>query len=280
MTPETLTARIAAVVASDLGVTSGGRGGGRAEDWLSPASARIDISLLPCVAVSVEARPKAGETGSVGRGWGTRSLGTGVSVALTLLAALLAGLGWLYVLRGLDWLSVGPSIHDSLPLLQLAGGDAQPLGRVVIAWLAAGLVAGVVLVRLPRRRRGAVGAILGLVLLLLASQASFSVTRNVNFGHALFSRAPGLGPWLEAGLFAVGCLLPGRALGPGFESPASGGRLKGRLSGPGRPGRPSGLTSLRVLGLANLRRVRDRCLRRGEHRDAGQHEADREEVPD
>lgn len=152
----------------------------------------------------------------VGRGPGVKWIGGGAAIVLTLLVALLAGFGWLYVLRGLGWFGVGPSIGDSLPLLQLSGRDSQPLERVLVAWLGAGLTAGVALRRLPRPWRAAVAGIVGLVLLLLASQASFSVTRNVSFGHALFSRSPGLGPWVEAAVFTIGCLLPGRA---GREKP-------------------------------------------------------------
>lgn len=141
---------------------------------------------------------------------GRRSLSARMTILLALIAALLSGVGWLYALRGLGWLGGGPSIGDSLPLLQLAGRDGQPLERVVVAWLAAGLAAGWGLRHLPRARRGLVAGGVGLLLLLLASQASYSATRNVSFGHALFSRSPGPGPWLQAALFTVGCLLPGR----------------------------------------------------------------------
>lgn len=101
-------------------------------------------------------------------------------------------------------------MHDALPLLQLAQRDTQPLPRVLVAWLAAGLVAGGALLKLPRFRRTAAAGPLALALLLLASQGSFALTRNLNLGHELFTRVPGLGPWLEAGLFTLGCLLPGR----------------------------------------------------------------------
>jgi hypothetical protein len=172
--------------------------------------------------MSVPARRKV-SVSSVGRTWRTSRLGTGAAIILTLIITLMAGVGWLYALRGLDWFAGGPSIHDSLPLLQLAGRDAQPLDRVAVVWLAAGLVAGVALIRLPRLRRGALAAGVALVALLLDSQVSFSVTRNVSLGHALFSRDPGLGPWLEGVLFTVGCLLPGRFRSPGLprRSPGS-----------------------------------------------------------
>src|SRR5947208_845431 len=80
--------------------------------------------------------------------------GRGFATLILALAALLAGVGWLYVLRSLGWLNVGPNVHDSLPLLQLAGFDVQPLGRVLAAFLAAGSIAGAALTRDPRVWRG------------------------------------------------------------------------------------------------------------------------------
>ena len=140
-------------------------------------------------------------------GFGTKAL-----ITVTVVVTLVSGFGWLYALRGLGWPSSGPAIHDALPLLQLAGRDTQPLARVALAWLAAGLTAGAILSRLPRLRRTAPAAGLALVLLLLSSQAASALTRNQRFFHTLLSRRPGIGPWLEAVLFAAGCALPG-ALG-------------------------------------------------------------------
>jgi hypothetical protein len=134
-------------------------------------------------------------------------------------AGVLAGTGWLYVFRGLHWLEVGPRIADSLPLLQLASFDGQPLLRVVVAWLLAGLLTGVALVSLAPWRRALLTGIGGLVLLLLGSQAAYSLARNIPFTHVLFSRMPGLGPVVEAAAFALGSALPrpmtgGQRLGP------------------------------------------------------------------
>jgi len=119
-----------------------------------------------------------------------------------------AGLGWLYTLRGLHWFAAGPSVRDSLPLLQLASFDAQPLLRIVLAWLLAGVLVGLALSSRPRRRRAAIVLLGGLVLLALDSQASYALTRNLNFGRILFSRAPGLGPLVEAVAFGAGAALP------------------------------------------------------------------------
>jgi hypothetical protein len=132
--------------------------------------------------------------------------------ALTLpiiFVALLAGEGWLYALRSFGWFSSGPMVGDALPLLQLAGFDRQPLSRVVVAWLLAGVMLGIPLYRVPRRWRALSIAPAALVLLFVASQASFALTRNLRFSDVLWTRSPGLGPWLEGLLLVAGCCLPG-----------------------------------------------------------------------
>jgi hypothetical protein len=129
---------------------------------------------------------------------------------LAVIVGLLAGYGWLYVLRGAGWFASGPSVGDSLPLLQLAGSDGQPLLRVAVAWVLAGGLVGLATVRVPSLRRAALAGALGLVLLLLASQGASALARNLRFSDVLFSRSPGLGPWLEGVLFAAGCALPRR----------------------------------------------------------------------
>ena len=176
--------------------------------------------------IPVQTEPKRVPEGFVEAGLAVRAFGTGARGALTvavLLAGLLAGLGWLYVLRGLGWFAIGPGVRDSLPLLQLAGFDLQPLGRVVVAWLAAGVVAGVALVRVPRPRRALLAGVLGIVLLLFASQVSYALTRNLRLSDVVWSRHPGVGPWLEGLLFVVGCVLPGRVL-RGLRGPDGSGR--------------------------------------------------------
>ena len=132
----------------------------------------------------------------------------GVAIVLLLLLCLLAGTGLLYGLRGLGWFGVGARIRDSLPLLQLAGFDGQPLARVAAAWLPAGMVFGIALIRLKPLRRTAIAGMLGLLVLLFASDAAFALARNLPLGQVLSDRAPGFGPWLEALLFAAGSVLP------------------------------------------------------------------------
>jgi hypothetical protein len=171
-----------------------------------------------------------------------------------LLAGLLAGTGWLYVLRGLHWLRLGPRIADSLPLLQLAASDGQPLVRVVVAWVLAGAFTGVALAELQPLRRFVLSLVLALVVLLLASQASYALARNVAFSSTVFTRTPGLGPVIEACAFSVGCALP---------------RPSDRWQRPGS--RRRSLVSL-ISGFD------DRGVGGGEHRHAGQHDRNRQPV--
>src|ERR1700733_4549160 len=88
-----------------------------------------------------------------------------VAFMLAVIVGLLAGYGWLYVLRGTGWFASGPSVGDSLPLLQLAGFDGQPLLRVAVAFVLAGALVGLAAVRVPPLRRGTLAGALGLVLL-------------------------------------------------------------------------------------------------------------------
>lgn len=138
-----------------------------------------------------------------------RGAGGAALALLVIVVGLFAGTGWVYVLRGLGWLDVGPRIADSLPLLALASFDGQPLLRVIVAWLLAGVLVGIALMRMSPGRRGLVTGVLGLVILLVAAQAADALTRNLNFGQTLFSHWPGLGPILEALAFAAGSALPG-----------------------------------------------------------------------
>ncbi len=182
-----------------------------------------------------------------------RGGGTAAS-AVIVVAGLLAGTGWLYLLRGLHWLRVGPRISDALPLLQLASSDGQPLVRLAVAWILAGALTGVAMADVARNRRAALALVLALVVLLVASQASYALARNVAFSSTVFSRTPGLGPVLEACAFALGCWLPRR---------------------PDRGQRPR---TRRRSFVSVISGFDDRGVGGGEHRHAGQHPRDRQPV--
>lgn len=140
-----------------------------------------------------------------------RAAARALLAGVTVVAAVLAGVGWLYALRGFGWFAAGTHIGDALPLLQLAAADAQPLLRIALAWIVAGLVAGLALRRAARPWRVLIAGAPAVIMLLLASQASYALARNLNFTHILWSRSAGLGPWVEAALFAAGSCLPARS---------------------------------------------------------------------
>ncbi len=140
---------------------------------------------------------------------GALTLGASAAVTAAVAGCAVSGIGLLYSLRQLHWLAVGPSVPDALPLLQLAGFAGQPLARVVAAWIPTGVVLGLALIRVPAPRRVLVVLMLGAVLLLFASDASYALARNLRLNGVLLHRAPGLGPWLECLMLAGGSMLVG-----------------------------------------------------------------------
>lgn len=149
-----------------------------------------------------------GSSGASPRRVAGRIAGTGLAGA-ALLLAVMAMLGLLYWMRQLALLSLGPRAGDALPLLQLAGFDGQPVGRVLVASLLAGLALGVVLSGFDRSRRIVLVGVFALLLTLMQSDSSYALARNLHFGGVLLHRTPGLGPWLEAVIFTAACALPG-----------------------------------------------------------------------
>ena len=137
---------------------------------------------------------------------------------VALVVAALAALGLLYELRELGWLAIGPRVHDALPLLQLAGFDGQPLARVIVVSALAGGVLGLALIRVDRWRRLVIVAIVGAFVLVLGSDASYALARNVRLEPVLLGRTPPVGPWLEALVIAAACAMPGRVVAQRFAS--------------------------------------------------------------
>ena len=134
-----------------------------------------------------------------------------VFACLAVAVCSLIAVGLLYSLRGVQPLATGPSVPDALPLLQLAGFDAQPLSAFLVSGLAAGAVVGAALSRASRSSRFVFVAIVGSLLLILASDASYALARNLRLDEVLLNRAPGIGPWLEGLLLAAGSVaLPRR----------------------------------------------------------------------
>ena len=129
----------------------------------------------------------------------------------------------------------------------------------MVAWLLAGLIAGVALIGLrTRAARGAWPGRWRWWLLLLASQAAYALARNLRFSDVVFSRRPGLGPVLEALVFAR--------------------RLRARCPGASRGDRRERVGAL--AGSVTLDGLGQPHLSGGEHRDAAEHDRDREPVGD
>ncbi len=171
--------------------------------------------VLSCVPALVDTNAKLPATrrdvltaGGRALGRAIRALGAIAGVTVASVTIVLTGTGLLSGLRGLGWLPAGPRIADALPLLQLARFDGQPLARVAVAWLLAGAVFGLALIRIKPVPRVIIAGGLGLVLLLFASEASFALTRNLRLSAVLSGRVPGAGAWIEAGLLAAGTALP------------------------------------------------------------------------
>ena len=124
--------------------------------------------------------------------------------------AVVAGTGWLYLLREFHGLAAGPRFDGALPLQRLARGDAQPLLRMIVAWLPAGLALGAslaVLTRLPRWGRVLCAAFGSAVLLLLASAVSDAIAENDSVGSHVSNAFSRDGVWLAVGLVALGVLI-------------------------------------------------------------------------
>ncbi len=129
---------------------------------------------------------------------------------LLLVAAVVAGFGWLDLLRDAGALGFGPRIADALPLRRLAGASDQPLARVLLAFGSVGLLAGFGLARRPRAGRFVLLLIGSLGLLALASEAAYAVAETESLGATLGKRHPGSGVLVEAALFAAAGAIPGR----------------------------------------------------------------------
>lgn len=135
----------------------------------------------------------------------------GLAAAVALIVAVVAGVGWLYLLRDTRWLDAGPALRDALPLQRLAGHGDQPLLRLVVAWLPTGVAAGVALAALTRLRwwaRGAVAGVTAFVLLLLAGGVADAVTESDPLTSHLGVQPHRGALWLASALVLAGALIP------------------------------------------------------------------------
>jgi hypothetical protein len=129
---------------------------------------------------------------------------------LAVIVTVVAGTGWLYLLRRTHDLAFGPTFQGALPLQQLAGGDAQPLPRMVVAWLPAGLALGVVLgvgTRMARPTRAALAAVGSAILLVASAALSDAIAQNDPVKAHISSALSTSGTWLAVALIVAGVLI-------------------------------------------------------------------------
>jgi hypothetical protein len=135
----------------------------------------------------------------------------GLALVGTTVAVVLGGIGWLYLLRHAGGLG-GPALAEALPLQRLAGGAAQPLGRIAAAWLPAGLVAGALLARAGFARRLPRAALLFALaapLLMVLGGASDAITESDPLGAYMSAQPLRPAIWVAAALLALGAAVPG-----------------------------------------------------------------------
>src|SRR2546425_6797252 len=77
-----------------------------------------------------------------------------VGAWLAAVCAVVAGVGWLYLLNRAHAIDLGPDAKGALPLEELARRGAQPVGRMAIAWVPAGVAATLALMWIGRVRAG------------------------------------------------------------------------------------------------------------------------------
>jgi hypothetical protein len=135
------------------------------------------------------------------------------AIAATIAVAC-GGLGWLYLLRAAGGLDAGPPVAGALPLQRLAGGEAEPLARVLVAWLAAGAVEAVVLAQLLRTGRSVRAALAGTVsavTLIAAGALSDAVTASEPIRMHVLPQLSRAGLWLAVATLVACALIPAPA---------------------------------------------------------------------
>lgn len=130
-----------------------------------------------------------------------------VAALLVLPLLLFAGAtGWLYLLRHTGALAAGPRLRDALPFQRLAGEGGQPLLRFAVAWLPAGVIAGLALRGLRVRRPLLIAGLFGLAtaaLVIVGGGVADGITANEHIGPHIAAQPGRLAPWLAAVLVAV-----------------------------------------------------------------------------
>lgn len=131
--------------------------------------------------------------------------------------AIVAGVGWLYLIRDVHLLAHGPVVSGALPLEELASKGSQPLGRMLVAWLPTGFAAGVALLLTTRMRPAAVvlaSGLLALVILGSTTAASEAVSRSEPLADHVSPALHQSGLWTAVCLTAIGSILAVAAARP------------------------------------------------------------------
>ncbi|HSD80849.1 MAG TPA: hypothetical protein VLB47_09310 [Solirubrobacteraceae bacterium] len=139
-----------------------------------------------------------------------RGTGRALAAVAACVAATVAAVGWLYLLRDVRGLAAGPRVRGALPLERLARHEAQPLLRVLAAWVPAALAAGVVLAwvtRLGGAGRAAVAAGTAFAVLFATGVASDAITASNPPGLYVASQLQHPALWLGTVVMAAGAAL-------------------------------------------------------------------------
>lgn len=130
--------------------------------------------------------------------------------------------GWLYLLRDVGVLNLGPRVPGALPLQQLAGGDDQPLLRLLVVWLPAGALAAAVLAFRGRLLRTVVAiALFTAVVLIVAGTLSDAAAISDPVATHVTAQLTRPGTLVAVALIALGALAGGWASRPGSRSAMS-----------------------------------------------------------
>lgn len=183
------------------------------------ASFAMAVSLKPSATLPHRGRP-------------SRAAAASGRALLTILVALLgvvAGVGWLYLIRNSGRLGSGPNVSGALPLQQLAGNATQPLVRMLAAWIPVGLATGWALGRLvgvSRAPRAVTVALLALLALGAAGAASDAIAVNQRFSDHVSHQLSSPGIWIAALLLtAAAVVAPTRPRARMIVQPPDGGLL-------------------------------------------------------
>ena len=160
---------------------------------------------------------------------------------LTAVLVVAGGVGWMALLAHVAPLGVGPPVPGALPLQRLAGGEAQPLVRVLFAWIGAGLAMRAVLASAPRGGlpRAATAAIVGAVTLVAVGGVQDAVTASEPLAGHLLPQVTHAGLWVAVAVLAACALIPTpREARTGAGADATRRRTDGGAAG-GRTPRPA-----------------------------------------